>query len=431
MKLLKYVLGLSLALLLNHNLLSQTKHLEDLIKEAIDKSPKIKMLQAKLQAASNRININSNLPDPMLTFGLMNMPVNSFSFTQEPMTGKIIGLSQSFPFPGKLSAISEAASIDTLIIRQEINDAVNEIRKIVSNKFFDLSYNRKALLYTNESKTLLEKIAEVVSTKYTVSNASQQNLIKVQLEITDLKEKIENLKSKENSLLVQLNAFLYRDPLSDIETDFYDHINYIKVSVEQLDSLAQIYRPFLSGIKYAEEKAKLNQKVANKEFYPNFTLGLQYSFRDKIAATNTPLNDFFSVMVGISLPLNYGGKVSSKVEEFISTEQMYSEQYAYAIQTLNSNFGSMISNLQSIEDRIRLFEEGLLPQAEQNFTSALSAYQVDEIDFINVIEAQNQLFKIETNLYRLKMDYLIDLAELEFLVGTVLTNFEPENKNEK
>jgi outer membrane protein TolC len=48
---------------------------------------------------------------------------------------------------------------------------------------------------------------------------------------------------------------------------------------------------------------------------------------------------------------------------------------------------------------------------------------VDEIDFINVIEAQNQLFKIETNLYRLKMDYMVEIAELEFLVGTSLKNF--------
>jgi outer membrane protein TolC len=361
MKLLKYVLGISLVLLLNHNLLSQTKHLEDLINEAIVKSPKIKMLQAKLEAASNRININSNLPDPMLTLGLVNMPVNSFSFTQEPMTGKIIGLSQSFPFPGKLSAISEAVSIDTLIIRQEINDAINEIRKTVSTKFFDLSFTRKALLYSSGSKKLLEKIAEVVSTKYTVSSASQQNLIKVQLEITYLEEKIENLKSKENSLLAQLNALLYREPSSNIGTAFYDKINYITVTVNQIDSLAKIYRPYLNGIKYAEEKAKINQEVANKEFYPHFTLGLQYSFRDKIASTNTPLNNFFSVVLGISLPLNYGGKVSSKVEEFIATEQMYSEQYAYAIQTLNGNFGSMIANLQSIEEIIRYFSFISLP----------------------------------------------------------------------
>jgi outer membrane protein TolC len=62
----------------------------------------------------------------------------------------------------------------------------------------------------------------------------------------------------------------------------------------------------------------------------------------------------------------------------------------------------------------------LLPQAKQNLTATLSHYQVGHIDFINVIDAQDQLFKIETNLYRLITDYLKQVAELEFLVGTSL-----------
>jgi len=409
-----------LVILFAYNNHAQVDNLDQMIEQAILLSPKLNMLRAKKDASFNRIEQNSNLPDPMLTLGLMNLPVNSFSFTQEPMTGKIVGLSQMFPFPGKLSAISEAASVDTSIVRQEINDAVNEIRKIVSIKYFKLSYLRKALLYSQESKKLLEEIADVVSTKYTVETASQQNLIKVQLEITNISEKIEDLKSKEKSLIAELNSLLLRDPNTKIETKYFDDIIFLEVSVSELDSLSRIYRPFLKGIAYAEQKARLNQNVAQKDFYPNFTLGLQYSFREEIAATQSPLDDFFSVMVGISLPLNYGGKVSSKVEEFVSMQQLYSDQYSSALQNLNSNFGASVSQLESIEERIKLFEEGLLPQSQLNFSSALASYQVNEVDFINVIDAQDQLFKIETNLYRLITDYLIQVAELEFLVGTSL-----------
>ncbi len=81
---------------------AQPQELDLLIEEAISVSPRLNMLRAKKDASFNRIEQNSNLPDPMLTLGLMNLPVNSFSFTQEPMTGKIVGLSQMFPFPGKV-----------------------------------------------------------------------------------------------------------------------------------------------------------------------------------------------------------------------------------------------------------------------------------------------------------------------------------------
>ena len=92
------------------------ENLEQLIQEAIKVSPKIKMLNAKLGIVSSRIAQGTNLPDPVLTLGLMNMPTNTFSFTQEPMTGKMIGLTQSIPFPGGLSAAANVKAVDTLIV---------------------------------------------------------------------------------------------------------------------------------------------------------------------------------------------------------------------------------------------------------------------------------------------------------------------------
>jgi len=400
---------------------AQSSSLAELVRGAIYLSPQIKMLEAKRSAAGNRIDQKSNLPDPVLTLGLVNIPTNTFSFDQDPMTQKFVGLKQTFPFPGRLGAIENAAAIDTLIIDQEIADAKNEIRKVVSTKYYKISYLRRALLLSEESKKLLETISEVVSTRYTVASASQQNLVKVYLEITSITEKLEELNSMEKALVDELNALLLRSDNSVIETDDFDKIDMIEINTEELKSLAKKYRPYLKGIELAEQKAKLKQNVVEKEFYPNFTLGVQYSYRDKITSTNISLNDLFSVVIGISLPLNYGGKVSAKVKESVSMQKFYSEQYLFALQNLQGNFGSAVSRLESFEERIILFEEGLLPQAQQNFSSALAGYQVNEVDFLNVIDAQDQLFKIETNLYKLKIDYLIQLADLEFLVGKSLT----------
>ncbi|MEJ2196362.1 MAG: TolC family protein, partial [Ignavibacteriaceae bacterium] len=182
------------------------QELDSLIHQAIELSPEIKMLKAKRNTAYYKIDQNSNLPDPVLNLGLINMPTNSFSFTQEPMTQKIVGLSQSFPFPGSLGAVEEANAVDTLIVDEEIKDARNKIKMIMEQKYYELSFLRRARKLTEESLKLLETIAEVVSTKYIVASASQQNVIKVQLQITNLLEKLEDLNSKEQSVLSDLNA---------------------------------------------------------------------------------------------------------------------------------------------------------------------------------------------------------------------------------
>lgn len=392
--------------------------LDSLINQALQVSPKIKMLKEKYNASESRIEINSNLPDPMLTLGLINLPTNSFSFTQEPMTGKIVGLSQAFPFPGKLGSVADVAEKDAEIVTKEISDSENEIKKTISQNYWELVFVRKAIDVANESKVLLKDIAEVVRANYSVSKASQQNLLKVELEITNITDRIEELKSKEKSIVSMINAQLLKDAQSYVYTNDLPSIEYLRITQGKLDSLAKSYRPFLEGIQLAKQKAALMEDLARYDYYPNFNLSLQYSFRDKIERTNTPLDDFFSVMIGLSLPLNYGGKVTAKVEEAEAMQNMYEEQYQASLQMLNGTFGSSIAKLNTLQERIKLIEEALLPQAQQTYSASLSSYQVAQIDFINVVDAQNKLYQVETNLYRLKSEYLKEINELEFLTGT-------------
>ena len=400
------------------NIIAGQNTLDSLINQALNVSPKLKMLQSKYSAAESSVNVNSNLPDPMLTLGLANLPTNTFSLTQEPMTGKIIGLSQAIPFPGKLGSLAGVSEKDAQIVLQEINDAKNEIVKEVSQNYFELIYTRKAIDVANENLKLLSEIAKVVRTNYSVAKASQQNLFKVELEITNLNDKIVELKNKESSITAVLNAQLLRPQDVSILTDSLPAIQYRMFSQKELDSLAVQNRPYLAGIELAKKKAELQEKLAKYDYLPNFNLSVQYSQRDRIAMTNTPLADFASFMVGISLPLNYGGKVSSKVEETEAMQDMYDQQYSLSIQMLNSSFGTSISKLKSLQERIKLIEEAELPQAQHAYTSSLSSYQVGEIDFINVIDAQSKLYQIDTNLFRLKTDYLKELEELKFLTGS-------------
>jgi len=397
---------------------AQVQSLEELINQALEVSPKIKMLEMKKLAATNRIEQNSNLPDPMLTLGIVNLPINSFSFTHEPMTGAIVGLRQDLPFPGKLSEQADVNSKDVDIVEQEILDSKNEIRKNVIRTYNEIIFFRNAIELAESSKDLLNNIAEVVRTKYSVSTASQQNLLKVELERTNLTEKIEDLKSKEKSQLSILNALLLRPAGSQIITEKFPEISYSQITVDALVDGAEKFRPFLTGIKEAKQKEMLKKSLADYDYYPNFNLSVAYTFRDEITATNTPLNDFLSFVVGISLPLNYGGKVSSKVEETETMQKLYDEQYNMSLQILQSSFGSSIAKINSLKERIKLIEEGSLIQANENLKTTLTSYQVGQVDFLNVIDAQNSLLKIENDLYRLKADYLNEIAELEFLTGT-------------
>lgn len=398
--------------------LQKDKNLQKLISRALEISPRLNLIKSKQKSAEAVIPQVSNLSDPVLVLGLNNLPVNSFSFTQEPMTGKVASLSQSVPYPGKLRTAGEFKAKDVEIIAEEYKDAVNELVKNVKQLYYDLSYLREAIKITNKNRELLESIESVIKTKYTVSTATQQNLIKVGLEITRIDDKLEELKGAERAKLAELNALLLKDANAPIQTASLKELEHADLDVESLIKLSVDNRPFLEQIRIAEEKFKIKEDLAEYDFYPNFNFKFQYSQRDEISSSNIALNDFVSFFVGVNLPLNYGGKVDAKVEEAKYQQQVFKNRFETSLQLLRKSFGNLVSKLRELNERESLVEEGLIPQAEQSLRAALASYQVGDIDFLNVIDSQNRLYQIEIMLYNIRSNYQKTLANIEFLTGT-------------
>ncbi|MEN8194140.1 MAG: TolC family protein [Bacteroidota bacterium] len=406
---------------------NENEPLDSLIEHAIRVSPKIKLLRSKMDVSKAKIEKGTNLPDPTLTLGLINMPTNSFSFKQEPMTGKIIGITQAFPFPGGLGSKSNVIAIDTLIVKQEIEDYKNEIRKDVATLYYDLKLVREEIILTSESKVLLDQISEVVKSKYKVSKVSLQNLVQVEVQMTRVQDKIESLIGKENATLAELNVFLLMEENSPIDTDEIIPVSGDKYSSTALIKTANEYRPFLKGIELSEQKSKLMEDAADYSYYPNFQIGLQYTQRDYSSITGQNWNDFLSVVVGITLPLGYGGGYSSKVEEAQYLQSFYREQYSYSVQSLNQSFGKIVAKLNELQIREKLISGTLLPQAHHLLQASLLDYQVGNVDFVNVINAENDILKIKTDLIKIRTEYSKNIAQLEFLVGK---EFNDNNKKD-
>ena len=398
----------------------KNENLENLIQEAINVSPKIKMLKAKLGVASSRIEQGTNLPDPMLTLGLMNMPTNSFSFTQEPMTGKVIGLSQAIPYPGGLSAAADVKSVDTLIVREEIQNVKNEIKKNISISYYDLQFVREEQKLNNERIKLLNQILEVVKSKYEVSDASMQNIIKVEVELTRVTDKIEMLNGKENALVAEINSILLRKENQSIDSENSSNYELSPIDFEPLLNSAMNNQPNLKGIKFSEHKANLMEEQAEYEFYPNFNLGVQYSQRDNNKLTGMDYKDFLSVVAGISLPINYGGKKTAKVNEAKYLQSLYQEAYQSSIQELSGSINIIQAKISELIARNKLNSNRLLPLAEQSLNVSLADFQVGKIDFVNVINAEKEILNVKTDLIKIQTDYKKNIVMLEYLVGSDL-----------
>ena len=399
---------------------NQDNSLHSLIQKAQEINPNISMLKAKLNAAKENIQIGTHLPDPVANVGLMNVPVNTFSLNQEAMTAKVLGLTQPLPYPGSLKAKAAVKSMDTLIIRQQIADLTNHIGEQVSQLYFSLQEKRKDLRLTRESLELLKQISLVAKRKFEVGSASLQNVIEVEVQKTRLQDKIETLNGEEMALQAQLNGYLLRDDSIYIPTTKILPITAQELKTEGLLKVAEQNRPVLKEIKLNETKAGLMEKEARYAFYPNFKVGVQYSQRSFNHLTGMDYPDFLGLMVGVTIPLNYGGKNTAKVNSARYQQDFYKQQYQFSLQVLRQNFGSIRAQMQALENREDLLSKTLLPQAVQSYQAALADYQVNKIDFVNVMKAEDQILKIKTELATIRTSYSKNQVKLEFLSGTQL-----------
>lgn len=405
------------------NIFPQGETLEALIEKAIAVSPKLKMLKMKQRAALNKVEQESNLPDPMLMLGVMNLPAGTYSFTEDAMTAKTIGVTQDFPFPGKLSKIAEVEKADVDIMKYEILDDENEIRTNFTMKYNELRLVRKSIQLLNENLELIKSISEIVKTKYSVSSASQQEIFKIELEISSMTAELYELTGEEKSLLAELNALLLRENETEIAADEFPEIIFTERNPVSLFNDAVESRPILKNIKLAKEKESIKESLSEYDYYPEFSFGFQFGYRENIVGEHGEFTDHLvSYNLGVSIPLNYGGKISAKIEENQTMQIYYDEQFQFYLQTIKGKIGASTSKLKSLEERIKLISEQSLLQAEENLRTSLIAYQVGRSDFLYLIDAQQILLKLQNNLFKLKTEYLNELAELEFITGKRLTD---------
>ena len=390
--------------------------LNQLIEETLQNNPEYLSAKDKFRSAKTQIPQAGTLPDPTLGFAIMNLPVNSFEFNQEPMTGKKISLMQMFPFPGKLGLREDIAEYQAQVIEYQVEEVKNNLIKNVKLTFYNLFFVDKSIEIVEKNKALLNQFISVAETKYSVGKGLQQDVLKAQVEFSKLTEKLISHRQKRNKLVFQLNKLLNRKINSPIGKFPVFEKSAFNLDVENLKQFGLEKRPLLRSWKSMIEQTKSANKLAKIGYLPDFSLGVAYTQREDLL-TGMKMNDFFSAELKINLPLYFHSKQSKKVEETQLIISSIEEKYDAIKNEVLFQIENGLTELQKNEKLIDLYKTGIIPQASQSLNSALSGYQVDKVDFLTLLNNQMTLFNYEMEYYRVLTDYEKSLAELEVAVG--------------
>ena len=391
------------------------------VTQAVRDNPNLAMMQARWKAMEAIPSQVGTLPDPTISFNSLNLPTNTFNTTQEPMTQMQVGVSQSIPFPGKLGLKEKAAEFEADAASNDIDETRLRLIRDVKATWWVVFYLDRALEIVAANKGLLRQFIEIAQTKYSVGKGLQQDVLLAQLELSQLLDQEIQLVGTQRNEKVRLNALLDRSANYSFHLPKEVDKNLPNIIPEpQLYQMADLSRPLLAKQRNRISAAGARVDLAKKDYYPDFGLGAFYGFRggdNPSFQGGGPRADFLSLRLNMSVPLFIGSKQSKAVIQR-AAEQLQQE---YALQDEWSQVRAQISAALADYERAReqfiLFESGIIPQARQTVASMLAGYQVNKVDFLNLIRSQIALFNHETKYWRALIEAKQSLAKLIAAVG--------------
>lgn len=394
------------------------ENLKILVAAAISNNPELKSSVARWQMFKNRAAQAGALDDPMLVLKMQNGVVTDpLNFHKEPMTGKVIGLSQKLPFWGKRALKEEMATEEADSYRWTVEERKVELIRMVKEAWYRLYFIDKATVIVDKNVRILDDFISLTETRYSVSQGSQTDVLKAQLSRSKLIDMQITLVQQRRTAQANLNTLMYRPAETPVGTIPDFDLTPLILSDKELREIAYANRPMIKSLTALVGKGETRLKLADKEFYPDFNVSLEYMQRDPVMGSEG--NDMYSLGLAFNLPVQRARRHAA-VAESNSEITMATEELNNLKNDINFGVSDILGQLDKRKKLVELYKTGIVPQAEETLESTTINYRVNKVDFLTLLDSQMTLFNYEREYYDSLADYQMKLAQLEALVGKEL-----------
>ncbi|MFQ3219188.1 MAG: outer membrane protein TolC [Paraglaciecola sp.] len=362
--------------------------------------------QLREQALLAQSAAADTLPDPVLSMGMLNLPTNGYALDQEPMTQIKLSVSQMFP-RGDSRTIARR-QLELLAGQQPLlgQDRRAQVKVTVSTLWLDAYAADKSIRLLAQERGLFEQLADFVQTSYSSAQGKtrQQDVVRAQLEIARLQDRLTLLYEQKDTALAKLMAWLWADepgqqgfesegqitlngPLPDIKLpQAASGLLTSLLNPQQLANLLTTH-PAVQAIQQRIQAGHSSVKLAEQKYSPQWAVNAGYAYRqdDQLGRSRA---DFLSLGVSVSMPIFSTKRQDNDVRASrLTTESLKTDQ-RLLLRNMLAQLTALTYQYQRMDQRAELYANSILPQMHQQAEASLSAYTHDDGDFDEVMRAR-------------------------------------------
>jgi outer membrane protein, heavy metal efflux system len=389
---------------------------QDLVNGLMQNNPEIQAARSRFEAATKRPSQVGTLPEPTASYTNLGVghPFSRPNASEFAYQG--FGVSQEFPFPGKLGLASEEAKREAESVQQNYRAVVLNVTARLKVAYYEWLNVQKAIELTHKNSDLLSRFEEIARNRYTVGKGLQQDVLKAQLEVSSLEREIVMLDEKRQRAEAEI-ASLLAVPSISLRAPAEVQATTFSMSVDELVRATNEAPDIRAEQKMVDARAVgINRSL--KDFRPDFGVNLQWQH------TGSNFPDYYMATVEVKIPIYYARKQRYALEESYSRLNEAKQNYRAAQQQAIYQVKDQYLAIQSSERILALYKTTLLPQAQLTVDSAASAYEVGTLDFLNLMTNLTNLISLERQYYDEVARHEEALARLEPVVGKELVPFQ-------
>lgn len=397
--------------------LGEGSSLDDYLRYAALNNPGVEAAFQIWNAELERAPQASALPDPRITYGHYLSEVETRIGSME----QSLGLSQTFPWFGKLQDREDAATRNANAAHQRFEAARLALSYRVERAFNELYFLKQSIEITRENLGLVQQFERIAQSRYRVAAASHPDVIRVQVELGVIEDRLRQLIDLRAPLSARLNAALNRAPDAPLPWPASVADRIADVDESTLHEALRLRNPELLALQEEIERERIGAEIARKDGLPDLTVGLTYTVIDERPGAAIAQNGDDAVLATFSMniPL-WRGKYDAGVRESIARRLGAANRRAERANLLDSELEEAIYEHKDSRRRVGLYRGTLIPKSTESLEASLSGFQQGTVDFQDLIDTERTLLEFQLGLERALVDRATSYARIERLIGTRL-----------
>lgn len=390
---------------------------ESLLELARQANPELAAMRHEALAAQERILPAAALPDPKLRVELQDitkMGEQSPTLLPNRVGSTKYTLIQNLPWFGKRDLKREIAEFDATGAKGRALGTWSDLSSRVKSGYAQFYYINQSERLTREILDLMVRLEKIAQVRYAGGLAEQQDVIRAQVEQTNLKNELIALENERRQTQARLNALVARPanaPLAEPQR-LRAMPAPVKLDYAALQDRARGRNPQLMTDDARTQAAEKTRELTYKNRYPDVTLGIAP------VQSGSAIKEWM-LMAEINIPLQQSARRSQERE----AEAMLAAARARREASTNKVLAELSEDLSGLDAARRTemtIANSLLPQADLTFNAALVSYENGKVNFSTLLDSQRQIRQAKQNQIKAQAEAQIRLADIERLLGEEL-----------